>query len=163
MSRKLSPKAAAFARLYQGDGVQACTAAGYQGSRASRATIASRLLRDPRVVAILDARRGLGEFVDAPEPAAGPALGPELSADPLVGMAQLAADRTAHSSARLRALELLQRQKNADRERLARTPTFEGLRASVQGQLTARQQRERETACCSRCGGDLADSPKGTR
>lgn len=56
-AKPLTEKQAAFAWAYEGDGVSAARRAGYGGSAASLAVTASRLLRDPRVQAILEQRR----------------------------------------------------------------------------------------------------------
>ena len=53
-----SPRARAFGAEYRGlsDGVRAASASGYQGSPSALAQTASRLLRDPKVQALVRAR-----------------------------------------------------------------------------------------------------------
>lgn len=68
-AKPLTAKQRAFAERYAGDGVAAARAAGYNGAAPGLAVTASRLLRDPRVVAILAARRDGTYAPDSPPPA----------------------------------------------------------------------------------------------
>lgn len=77
-TKPLTAKQRAFAERYAGDGVAAARAAGYGGKAAGLAVTASRLLRDPRVAAILDERRA-GTYTPDGQPPAPP---PEPPAAP---------------------------------------------------------------------------------
>lgn len=74
-AKPLTEKQAAFAWGYDGDGVASARRAGYGGNANALAVTASRLLKDPRVQAILEERRkaaGLPPRAPEPEPVEAP-------------------------------------------------------------------------------------------
>lgn len=177
LDKPLTPMQEAFARAYSGDGVRACQAAGYGGSASVLSSRAWKLLQDPRVVAIIEARRVQAPR-SAPEhaepateaPPTAPAALSASSADdepggrhvdvddatPIGVLAELMRDSTVLASSRVAAAKALERR---ERElRAAEGDEYEQLRARVAAIHRDLLERERTTGCCSRCGADL---PRG--
>lgn len=161
--RPLTERQRRFAELYAGDATRAAELAGYSGTKASLATIGSRLYADPRVRALIDARRRSAQPLSAtqappddPTPPGPTSTAPEGAGedvDPVQVLRGVAKDPTALDSSKVTAAKALiahqreQHEDPADRE--------DRLRAKVAELGRKRRERERETGCCSRCGQPL--------
>ena len=148
MARDLSPRAQKFAELYAGNGAEAARRAGFGGGPGSHSAHAARLLKDERVIAIIEARRARGEVTEreddaAPASTAGPLLPTSSAAD---AYRAVIADPTIAMGVRLRAIERLERLEAAAHGNDDLESYQAKLRAKVAAILAHKRARDRAAA-----------------
>lgn len=153
--KPLSDRARRFAEVWAGDNTRAAEEAGYTGTRKALGVTGARLRRDPRVAAIIEARRVASAGSTAPPASVASSQAPEPGrvvdvdpSSPVEVLERLMTDETVHASSRVQAARILERRQ---RELHENTDPLAELRAKKNAILLEARKRERETGCCPTC------------
>lgn len=143
-TRKLTPKQRRFAGAWRGNNTAAARDAGYRGSDSTLAALGCRLIRDPRVKAIIAERQRASELPDLDRDDELPDL------DPRATFAKIARDPTISPAVRLSGVERYEATKRRERPDVSAEARFAALRDAVA--VEVRALRQRQSATCPTCG-----------
>lgn len=144
-----------FGEVYEGDAARAAELAGYAGDRNTLAVTGHRLLKNPEVRALIDARGG------TPKPTNGTSAGTSDDIDTeenIRALVEIRDNGTTLASHRIAAVERLEqiKRRRYEREQAAGGgDVLERQRAATAAAVKAMRERERESGCCARCGGPI--------